>query len=184
MLLKKVTILILVLAIAGAANAYFVDDLLIEDWSGTGSNGSLLVVDFWPGNGQVDSFAFGCNFSSTSITGIELLDTVHNDDNGFTYAQSGGFITDMWYVKEGTTYHTGYSWPDSWWSYWISDDYGQNWSSSGVGAGSRTLNDGDTDGWLAKPGSDWTSAPVTPVPEPMTIALLGLGGLLLRVRRK
>jgi hypothetical protein len=150
---------------AGSAGwAYQIDDVRVEWWTGTGPNQALLVVDFWRGNGQADSFAFGCHFSPAEITGLDLLDAVQSANQGFTYAASPeGYLTDFWYVKNGTTYHVGTNWPASWWKYELSSDYGGTWTESFVGAGMRILQDGDTDGWVAVEGEDWTSVPVTPV---------------------
>jgi hypothetical protein len=153
----------LALSTASAVCAYQLDDVRLEWWTGTGTNQVLLVVDFWPGNADSDSFAFADRFDAAEITGLQLLDALVAADHDFTYAQSGGFVTDIWYVKNGTTYHATYDWPNSYWSYWLSPDYGQTWDYSPVGPASRILHDGDTDGWLALPGDDYTSQPVTPL---------------------
>jgi len=150
---------------AGSAGwAYQIEDVRTEWWTGAGTNRVLLVVDFWRGNGQADSFAFGYRFSQPQITGLDLLDAVQAANQGFSYAAlQGGYLTDIWYVKDGTTYHTGTSWPASWWKYFTSADHGQTWVESQYGAAMRVLVNGDTDGWLALPGDDWTSVPITPV---------------------
>ena len=174
-----VSLMVLVL-VGSAANAYTLSDVVVEGVYGSGDNTGLLVVDFWPQADSSDSFAFEVEFDG-SINGFQLMDIVANNDNDFSYVQSDGSLTDITYVTGGTTYHTGSLWPDSWWSQWNSSDYGENWGW-GNGAGSDTYGNGDTLGWLAKPGDDWTSEPVTPIPEPTTVVLLGLGGLLLRRR--
>jgi hypothetical protein len=150
---------------AGSAGwAYQIEDVRVEWWTGSGVNQALLVVDFWRGNGQADSFAFGYRFSQPEITGLDLLTAVQAANQGFSFAAlAGGYLTDIWYVKNGTIYYTGTSWPDSWWKYFVSPDYGQTWAESEYGAAMRVLVNGDTDGWLAIPGDDWTSVPVTPV---------------------
>jgi len=147
--------------------AYELDQVDVEAWIGNGANTVLLVVDFWPYNDDRDSFAFAYRFDDPQITGLQLLDAVQAAGVGFSYAAwTGGFVTDIWYVRGNTTYHTGYNWPQSYWSYWLSLDYGQMWDYSPVGAGQRFLQNGDTDGWLAVPGDDWTSTPVTPLAPP------------------
>ncbi len=165
---------------------YTIDEVNIESWTGTGSNEVLLVVDFWPGNGPDDSFAFGYRFDAPSISGLDLLNGLAIAGSGLTFADGGGYVTDFWYDDGTTLHHTGSTWPDSWWSHWISGDFGETWDF-GPGAADRTLLDGDTDGWLAKPGSDSTSepvTPVTPVPEPGTGVLLAVGAMLLLRRRQ
>jgi hypothetical protein len=160
------------------ARAYMIDDLIIESWAGAGDHEVVMVLDFWPGDGPDNSFAFGYRFDEASLRGSDLLTELDTADNGFTFADSGGFVTDFWYDDGDTIHHVGAVWPESWWSYWLSDDFGEVWASSMVGAGDRILYDGDTDGWLAKPGDDLTSAPVTPVlPEPGTFLTVLVGGL-------
>jgi hypothetical protein len=154
-----------VAVLAGSTSwAYQVEDVRTEFWTGSGPNQVLLIVDFWPGNGQADSFAFGYRFSQAQITGLDLLDAVQAAGRGFSYAPVGGpYLTDIWYEKGDTPYHIGTDWPDSWWKYFTSDDYGATWAESAAGMTTRILTNGDTDGWLALPGDDWTSVPVTPV---------------------
>lgn len=159
----------LILAAGSAAPAHELDAVRIEAWVGAGPRAALLVVDFWPYNGDADSFAFGCRFAPETISGLELLDAVQAAGVGFSYALDvSGFLTDIWYVKGGTVYHTGYDWPTSYWSYWLSVDFGETWAYAPVGPADRVLADGATDGWLALPGDDWVSEPVTPLrPEPL-----------------
>ena len=181
-----VSILIGVLAV-GAASAYTLEDVVVESWSGSGGNTALLVVDFWAGNGVSDSFAFGCSFGDDSLTGMQMLDILHAADNGLTYAQSGGFVSDIWYDTGAQVYHTTYSWPDSWWGYCTSDDWGENWTPSMVGLGDRVLGDGECDGWVGADSSNWTPIPTTPVvPEPASIlcVLPGLAALMGLAKRR
>lgn len=147
----------------GTSWAYTLDQVRIDWWTGSGAHQVLLVVDFWPGNGDADSFAFGYRFDQAQITGLDLLDGLQAAGRGFSYAAPGGYLTDIWYVKGGVTHHAATDWPASWVSYWTSLDFGETWQESMVGAGDRILHEGDTDGWLAKPGDDWTSVPVTPL---------------------
>lgn len=149
---------------AGSAGwAYQVEDVRVEWWTGVGANQVLLVVDFWRGNGQSDSFAFGYHFSQIQITGFDLLNAVQAAGKGFSYAQTSGLVTDIWYVKNGVMYHSEASWPASWWKYALSSDWGETWVDSEQGAALRILYNGDTDGWVALPGDDWTSVPITPI---------------------
>ncbi len=185
-LLSLIAVLICVVTLAAShAGAYTTDQVEIESVSGSGASSALLVVDFWMGNGQSDSFAFVGQFDG-SISGLDLLDIVKAGDGNFDYADGGGFITDFWYTDPdtSTTYHTGYDWPNAWWNYWASDDHGQTWSSLFVGLGDRVVTDGATDGWLGKPGTDFDTPPVTPlVPEPASLLLLGSAATALLRRR-
>ncbi len=157
------TLGLLLLVTPETTRAYDLSQVRLEHWVGAGQNSVLLVVDFWPYNGSADSFAFGYRFDSLSITGLQLLDAIQAANVGFSYAHTGGFVTDFWYLKDGHLYHTGYNWPQAWWSYWLSDDWGETWEFAPVGPASRLLMDGHTDGWLAKPGNDPESEPVTPL---------------------
>jgi hypothetical protein len=159
------------LLLAGTAPgwAYSPLDVQVEWWASAGTEHHVLaIVDFWPENGAADSFAFGYAFDQEQVTGYQVLVALQAANLGFSFADDGGFVTDIWYVKDGTTYHAGYQWPESYWSYWVSPDAGENWDYSWYGAGDRILQDGDTDGWLAKPGDDETSQPVVPL-RPQTV---------------
>jgi hypothetical protein len=151
------------LASAAASWAYPLDDVRVEWWTGSGAHEVLLVVDFWPGENLADSFAFGYRFDSAEITGAQLLDAIAAAGHGFSYAVVGGFVNDIWYVKNGITYHGTYDWPISYLSYWVSTNHGEVWDYSLYGIDTRILHDGDTDGWLALPGDDYTSEPIVPL---------------------
>lgn len=151
------------LTLVSVAAGYDLDEIRVEWWTGAGPNRAVCVVDFWPYNGDEDSFAFGCRFTGSYITGLDLLNALQDAELGLSFAAQSDFVTDIWYVTDGQTYHTGYNWPESYWSYWVSADFGEYWEYSMYGAGARLLHDGDTDGWLAVPGDDYTSEPVTPL---------------------
>jgi hypothetical protein len=159
---KRIITGIVALAFAQPASAFVLDDVKIEWWAGIGPNQVLLIIDFWPGDGEQNSFAFGYRFAAAQITGLELLQGVQAAGQGFSFDASVGYVTDIWYVKAGQAWHATDAWPDSWLSYWQSPDLGQSWEFSPVGAAQRVLVDGDSDGWLAKSGDDETSQPVTP----------------------
>lgn len=152
-----------VLGSVALAPAYQISDLILESWTGSGPHQVVLIVDFWPYNGAEDSFAFGHRFEQAEITGLDLLQALHDAPNGFTCAHASGFVTDIWYDDGHQVHHTGYQWPDSYWSYWVSADFGETWEFAPTGAPGRILGDGETDGWLAKPGNDPDSEPVTPL---------------------
>ena len=191
--MKRIILLIAALSAAAllfvcsAVGAYDLGQIQTEFWAGDGANEALLVVDFWPYNGQSDSFAFGCRFDG-SITGFELLDGVQAANQGFSYAQDGGFLKGIWYTKGETTYQYVDGWPDSWFAYCTSEDYGETWTFDWAVPASRTLGDGDCDGWSAQPFIDWETEPLKPVtplvPEPASVTALALGVAAALARRR
>lgn len=169
----------LTLAGVGSAGAYHVQDVQVEWWAGSGANRVLFVVDFWPGNGEADSFAFGFRFDQLEITGVDLMNGLQAANLGFSYAQdSYGYLTDIWYVKDDITHHAIDNYPASWLSYWISDDFGETWDFAPTGPAERILYDGDTDARLALPGDDWTSVPVTPLAAPTLVGDVNCDGVV------
>jgi hypothetical protein len=176
----RVMSLVIVLAITGVSNAaiynhngYLVD---VDYWSGSGSNEAIVVVDF-----GIDSYAFGYRWESGVKYGKDLMDAVA-DAGLLDYTETGGFLNTLSYGSYSNTGQDG--WPGDWWAYFDSVD-GENWTVLGEGFATRVLSDGVWDGWAHQSSYDWPPAhsPTTPIPEPMTIVSLGLGGLLLRRRR-
>jgi len=178
--------LVIVLAVVSIANGEFMfqgNEIMLESWTGneTASYSTVLVIDFWPGNGQADSFAFGYRFDVAGLTAMDMLNEFHSAENNLTFATANGLLNDVWYEKDEVTYHATYDWPDSWWSQWVSTD-GASWGW-GNGLDDTFVTDGSIHGLLAKPGDDWGSEPIVPVPEPATFALLTLGGIMLRKKK-
>jgi hypothetical protein len=182
MSLRSLVFLIIVSVTAGsAAIATPVDFggtlVEVDYWTGAGSNEAIVVIDF-----GVDSYAFGYRWESGTKYGKDLMDAVANAGL-LDYTETGGFLNTISYSSYSNIGQDG--WPDDWWSYFISGD-GESWDVSwDEGFATRVLSDGVWDGWAHQSSDDWPPAhsPTTPIPEPMTIALLGLGGLLLGRRR-
>lgn len=179
MVWKRLTGLIFVFAVVSSAGATVIDfdGLLveIEYWAGSGSNEAVVVIDF-----GTDSYAFGYKWDGGTTYGKDLMDAVAGAGS-FGYTESGGFLNTISYDTYSNVGENG--WPADWWSYFTSTD-GQSWALADVGFALRELSDGDWDGWAHQTTADWPPAhlPVTPIPEPAAIALLGLGALLLRKR--
>jgi hypothetical protein len=158
--------------VAGLSFADAFSGLTIEDWSGTGVNTAALVVDFAPGNGASDSFAFGVRFGtspSDTITGLQLLQAVYdgnpNFDFHYTQFDNGAYVDEIAYKQYDSPpipNPTGV-----WWTYWTSSSVGQPWTSPDFGCSSRIVSNGSIDGWLAQAtGDDWNpndwSQPIIP----------------------
>ncbi len=138
---------------------------------GTGVNSAYLYVE-WS-----DGFAadFTVSFDTAPTTGLGLLDIIESETTLTTIrtVHSWGITIDGM-AYEGHS-DPGYVSGDDWWHYWVKDAGQQDWASSGVGAGDRNVYDDYSDGWIyGRAGA---------VPEPATMALLALGGLMLRKRR-
>ena len=163
--------LFLVCVITAVAGAYTFDDIPIEYWAGSGSNEAVVVVDFGPA-----SYAFGYRWEDGTKYRKDLMDAV-DMAGALNYNQSGGFLNTISY---GSYQNVGQnSWPTDWWAYFTGTD-GVSWNFSGVGFADRILSNGSWDGWAHQTTDDWPPAhwPTTSVPEPITLTLLGIGGLL------
>jgi hypothetical protein len=147
----------------------------IEYWAGSGSNEAVLVIDFGS-----DSYAFGYRWDEGTKSGKDLLDAV-DAAGALNYTEAGGLVATFSYGPYQNQGQGG--WPNDWWSYFISDD-GTKWLFSDVGFTARELASGAWDGWALQTTDAWPAAhvPAAPVPEPCTVALLGLGALFLRRR--
>jgi len=174
---RRVVSVIVVFVIAANACGYTFDDCLVEYWAGSGSNEAVVVVDFGPA-----SYAFGYRWEAGTKYGKDLMDAV--DLTGtMNYTQSYGFLNTISYGDYQNVGQNG--WPTDWWGYFTSTD-GAGWTDAPVGFADRVLSDGCWDGWAVQTTDAWPPAnlPTTPVPEPVTITLFGIGGLLLGKLRK
>ncbi len=145
---------------------------------GTGVNTAGMYIEWSDGFVAEFEINFG-ETSSDTITGADLMLTLDSELADFTleYSNWGSeekpdlFVDGIEYLGH---YNSGYGGGANWWHYWIKDAGQTEWTIPLYGMSSRSVGNGDMDGWIY--GRD------TSVPEPATIALLGLGGLLLRRR--
>ncbi len=146
---------------------------------GTGVNTAGVYIEWSDGFFAEFEISFGQTGSDT-VTGADLMLTLDSELEGFTFEYSNWgteeepdlFVEGIGYLGH---YNSGYGGGANWWHYWIKDAGELEWTSPLYGMSSRTVGDGDMDGWIY--GRD------TPVPEPATIALLALGGIMLRRKR-
>jgi hypothetical protein len=154
MVFRKLRSLVLVLAVAGSAGAYTLNDIVVEYWAGSGSNEAVVVIDF----GQ-DSYAFGYRWDIGPKYGKDLMDAVAAA-GVLNYTETWSFVNTISYRGYPNIGQGGY--PTDWWSYFTSTD-GGNWIVAGEGYATRELSDGAWDGW-AHQIIDWPPVhlPTTP----------------------
>ncbi len=146
---------------------------------GTGVNTAGVYIEWSDGFFAEFEISFGQTGSDT-VMGADLMLTLDSELEDFTFEYTNWgteeepdlFLDGIGYLGH---YNSGYDGGANWWHYWIKDAGELEWTSPLYGMSSRTVGDGDMDGWIY--GRD------TPVPEPATIALLALGGIMLRRKR-
>ncbi len=138
---------------------------------GTGDNSAGLYIEW--SDGYIAEFTV--NFEDETITGLGMFDIVEAETTLTTVREDYGwgiFIDGITYDSHS---NIGFGGGEDWWHYWIKNAGEQEWTAPAYGAVDRIVSSGDSDGWIYGRAG--------PVPEPSMIALLGLGGLLLRKRR-
>ncbi len=182
----------------------------IQYWVGTGTQSAALVID-WNNAGVATSFAWGYHWNGAA-TGEDMLEAIAGfvgtdqvapvaDGTGdksltlltqfFSSVGSNSVYQLSYSVDSATQSHTGFD-PDtnSYWAYYVANNTTSlpTWTYSLTeGFAARALADKSWDGWSWSDGSDGTE-PSQPfaaaVPEPATVALLGLSALALVLRRR
>ena len=176
----RVLCVVLVFAIAATVNAVTYTGS-VEYTAGSGSNQATIVIDFDFGNSFLFNYRWDDDASGWSaLTAIDLAGALDVDAKDYGW---GVFVNDFDYPG-GSEYDYGEG-ANTGWAYYVGDNV--VWTL-GPGASSRSLNYGDWDSWVwTNYSADWSTACRTPgaapVPEPMTIVLLGLGGLLVGKRK-
>jgi hypothetical protein len=178
---KRVMVVVMVLVCITAAGTGASTYTAVPEYSaGSGSNSATIAVDFDLNN----SFLFTYLWEGTATGQDALLAIDAAGPLEVSTAFGGIFVTDLTYPG-GVKYDYGTA--NTGWAYYTSSD-GENWDYSMVGFADRSLSDNDWDSWTwTNYSSDWMTVYRTPagapVPEPGTIVLLGIGGVLLSMGR-
>ncbi len=152
----------------------------VEYTAGSGSNQATIAIDFDFGN----SFLFNYQWDGDA-TGWDALAAIDAAGALNVYAPWGVFVNDFDYPG-GSEYDYGAG-TNTGWAYYVGDN--ENWKYSDLGVSSRSLKNGDWDSWVwTNYSQDWMTvyrAPGgQPIPEPCTLTILAIGGLLIGKRKE
>lgn len=110
-------------------------------WVGTGSDSSVLVVDFQDGTDDA-SYAWGFIHDGTA-TGEDMLNAIATADVNFNANIGGGFLSDLTYND-----HAGIGGSPDWWSTWSGTGLGDLGMNMGI---SEVLSNGSWFGCSYEP---------------------------------
>jgi hypothetical protein len=175
--MKKLLILLLVLGMATAANAASANLYLHHNGSATAPQsviGTTITVDLKMNVdiSQINNVDFGLGTATGTLSTGSWYTAGSVSSPGTI---SGGDIVDAYWNKAGGG--ADYAKDTVFYSFTV--------AVTGGGTLVPIMNAGDvaTKGFTSYTAAENTYTPLTILPEPMTIALLGLGGLFLRRRR-
>jgi hypothetical protein len=152
------------------------------------SDSRFYALAYYSGPGLGSALGgIGYDTDNDGFYGVTDGTIIYDQDNMVDgFVPSDGYNFDDWTSTDGEdSWFSG--WYDGYWSYWLDD--GSGWDYSGVGMSGRQLADGCWDGWswadFAQYG--YGSAPenmqAASIPEPATIVVLGIGALFLRRKK-
>ncbi|MFH1615305.1 MAG: hypothetical protein ABIG61_09510 [Planctomycetota bacterium] len=182
--LRQIACLMVTLALSFSAGA-LTYDLGIEYGAGVpnGANSMTFVIDF-----GLESYAFEYKWNG-EMTGWDALDSIDLAgavDVNATYwgSEWGYFVNDLGYLTAEKFDYGLYQ--NVGWHYYGSAD-GQNWVLN-PGVSSRQLSDGVWDCFVWTNYDEWWS-PLrgpggVPVPEPVSLSILGIAAIALRSRKE
>jgi hypothetical protein len=189
MVMRRLVGLMIVLLVNAKVSGYTMQglDIVVDYWAGSGSNEAIVVIDWNMINGPytTESHAWGFRWDGTAYISdaLSAIDTAGALD--ITTQYDGGFLGDAYYnnpLIDGDN-HTSAGFTGWWWA-GNTTDGGASWNANADGINATTLASGKIEGFnLVADFDEWLVGDATltiPVPEPSTITILVLGGLLLR----
>jgi hypothetical protein len=163
MVSRRVIGLVVVFSLLSATSSLAITE---QFEAGTGQNIANVYFEWSDGY----SAQFLIRFEPAMVTGTDLLDIVEAyTDLTTVRLYSGTFINGISFNGHSDV---GYHGDANWWHYWTMNSGEADWASPAFGAASREVYNGDSDGWVY--GRD-----TVPTPEPSSILLLGVGGMIL-----
>jgi hypothetical protein len=162
-------------------------DIVVDYWAGSGSNETIVVIDWNKINGpyQTESHAWGFRWEGTAYVSDALLAIDTAGALNITTLYDGGFVGDANYydplIDADNHTSTGFT---GWWWAGETINGGTSWTANTDSITAEILSNGKIEGFnLVKDYDEWLVGDTTltiPVPEPCAITILGLGGLLIR----
>lgn len=141
---------------------------------GQGNNTATVSIEW--SDGYVAEFLV--SFAQETVTSYDLMAAIDGLEDVTMVFGNFGTVDVPNYYLDGVTYDThsniGYQLGENWWHQW-SKDAGGEWAF-GAGMSATVISDGDSEGWIYGRAG-------TPVPEPATLLLLSLGGVMLRRKK-
>ena len=192
--MRKWICLMIVMTFSAAADGYMMQgvDIVVDYWAGAGSNETIVVIDWNLTNGpyETESHTWGFRWDGTAYVSEALAAIDAAGALEVTTSYAGQFVYDAFYqdlLIDGDN-HTSTNF-SGWW--WLGDTMngGATWTANEGEGGitSEILGNGKIEGLnLVQNYEEWlvgSSTLTIPVPEPFTITLLGLGGLIVGKRR-
>jgi hypothetical protein len=166
---RKMKAIRVVVLLISAVTVSSVNATLIE--VGSGVNTADVLINWKDGYTAEFAVKFGSQ-SSDTLSGLGLFDIIEVSSSLTTVRDDFGWGVFINGISLDGHSNVGFGGGDDWWQYWTKNNGETSWTSSWVGAADRVVHDGDSDGWVYGSAN-------APVPEPATVALMALGGLLL-----
>ena len=160
--------------------------------AGSGPDNAMMVLEY--DSGATYLFGYSWNPATASPSGEDMLKAVAAASTSTPKALTftlvpfsfGDAFDSLQY--DGHDVVTDVNVAGPYFAYYVSDN-GAALDSAEIGAGDRSLSNNSIDDWLYSPTSDFPplvgpAFVVTTVPEPASLSLLGVGGVMLMRRRR